>query len=227
MANNKKYTEPVGFQGYAQDQYVDNRVTRPIGNAIYEQRSPMEIGYDNTIQQQALGDISDLFIPGAPFISKGVRGINAARKAVPKQAGLGLTDDMIKKINNDLAMSRNIDQEIINIPKSVVANNEQRMKSLAKKQDKLEAKVMKKDGRYSEDDYIDDMTYRSEFKKLYPKDSGTYYPYTDKDIQNWWSMKDYSNNSNLQYINNPSVGDGMPTYDKVIRDYYKANPVVP
>ncbi len=214
--------QPVGFQGYAQDQYIDNKVTRPIGTAIYENRTPMQVQYDNQIQRQALGDVSDMFIPGAPLISKGVRSINAARKVIPKKSGLGLTDDMIKNINDEMMMAKQADQEIIKIPKSVVSNNEQRMWKNAEEQMRLESKVQKEG--WTNDNYIEDMLIRKEFEKLNPKDSGQHYPYTDKDIQNWWNdPKSYSNNSNLTYTNNPAAGDGMPSYDQVVREYYKTN----
>ena len=74
--------KPIGFTGYKQDQYVDNRVTKPIGIAIYDDRTQTVKNIDNMVNNQALIDVSGMFSPGI---------VNQIGRAGLKSIGLGLS----------------------------------------------------------------------------------------------------------------------------------------
>lgn len=83
MAKKLISEQPIGFLGYQQDQYVDNRITTPIGQAIYDPRTPSVKAMDDLAQKQALEDVSlDWAIPaaqGTQFLLRGTAGLGLSR----------------------------------------------------------------------------------------------------------------------------------------------------
>ncbi len=91
----------VGFDQQPQDQYVDNRTTS-AGSPIIDTRTPAEIGYDNTIQNQGLYDMSlDFAIPagqaiggilrgGAGLGLRGLEGMSNLRQGIQQGIGTGV-----------------------------------------------------------------------------------------------------------------------------------------